>query len=150
MYAVIESFLFSTRSSWKTLWKRAAAASECNLFTAWEMSPACLPSCWCWCETWHCLSSALRRRFWRVEKSKQRPASVPAADPTLFQLPSCFSLLGFSFHTSSVTFPSNVAAVKRQRELVTDRGVQVITSSCLRERSDPPQKQSLKRSLEWA
>lgn len=150
MYAVIASFLLYTRSSWNTLWKRTAAASACNLFTAWEMSPACLPSSWCWCETWHCLSPALRCHFWRVEKSKQRPASVPATDPTLLQLPTCFFILGFSFHTSSVTFPSNVAAVKRQRELVTDRGVEVVTSSCLRECSDPPQKQSLKLSLEWA
>lgn len=70
-------------------------------------------------------------------KRANRPASAPAADPALLQLPPCVSLFGFSFHTSSVTFPSNVAAVKRRRGLVTDRGVEVITSSYQRALPSP-------------
>lgn len=61
----------------------------------------------------------------RVEKNKGSPP--PAPPPSNYLLVSPF--LGFSSRTSPVTFPSTVAAVKRQRGLLADGEVKGATGS---------------------
>ena len=80
------------------------------------------------------LSSALQHLEWTLAKWTDSLSSI---DQTVRQLLPCLSFPLFSFVTSSVTFLLDVAAVKRQREHIIDRGMEAITSSCLGEDFNP-------------